>query len=73
MQTGKSNHKLSCSYEGEDFSVGLNISQVLKSLQNLEEFFKEINFSFQNDKFLVLKGDETEDYKIVMMPMKIDF
>ena len=72
MQTGQSKHYLECNYEGNDFSIGLNINQIDKALQNMEEFFKEIKFSFQNDRFLLLKGKE-KDYKIIMMPMKINF
>ena len=73
MQTGQSKHKLECDFKGNSFKIGLNINQILKILYNMEEFCKNIEFFFQEEKFFLIKGNIKEQYKFVMMPMKINF
>ena len=71
MQTGQSKHVINCNYQGDFFSIGVNIKHMQKIVANMEEFFKQIIVVFKN-KYLIFKGEE-KDYKIVIMPIDINF
>ena len=71
MQIGQSKHIINCNYKGNFFSIGVNIKHIQKIVANMEEFFKEIIVVFK-DKYLIFKGEE-KDYKLVMMPVNINF
>ena len=70
----KSTHELECDFNSNNFEIGLNINFTLKALQIMEGETEKVEFYFKSqDKPLIIKKPDNNNYKVVMMPMRISW
>ncbi len=75
LEFGEGNDELYCDYSGEELSIGLNIRFLLDSLQAFESSSEEsitINIT-DPETPCVLQCDEWDDFKTVLMPVRIQW
>ncbi|MCP4297260.1 MAG: DNA polymerase III subunit beta [Proteobacteria bacterium] len=73
LEHGEGNDQISCDYAGETMSVGLNIKFLLDGLQVFEGSSGDtinLNLTGPTDPF-VIQSDEWDDFKTILMPVKI--
>ncbi len=75
LEFGEGNDVIFCDYEGEDLSIGLNIRFFLDAIQafdTAEDDNLDLNLTGPEAPF-ILQCDEWENYKTVLMPVRIQW